>query len=321
MHLGVTLLAADDQPVGERIGPYLFWSLLVVLLLIIVWARAKVRRQAGRRPTVDEYAQQTRAVWEADPATFEPRAEHWPLAVAAPFSIENRNPWDRLDFTELEGPRQGLADAWAIHSRPQLLAQLHDLLREGHRVGFAAEVRAWTDALTPPPRGDDHESDEARWRHEQVRENARDIRTIRFEAWDLVRAAMLTRAGYSLGWLSRAETLDTLYLVAPTLKAAYSSWHDLGHHFFTARWYWFSQGGAAMQDEDNYDAGRFRSLTDTRNGPWAIVPWDLPVPASRLLLVDSLIAEDLVPAPGIHPMTPLAEQIDEAIANRLGDGE
>ena len=319
MNPGVALLVADDQPLGERIGPYVFWSLLVLLLAVIVWARVKIRRNAVKRPTTAQYAQQTRAIWEADPATFTPRPEHWPLAVAAPFSIENRTSWDRLDFTELDGPRQGLAEAWAIRSRPQLLAQVHALLCDGHRTEFAHEVEQWTIDPSAMDEFADRIDAELRWRNHQVRINARDIQSVRFEAWDLVRAAMLVRAGYSLNWLSRAEALDTLYLLAPTLRERYDGWDDLGHHFFTARWYWFSQGGLPMADEDAYDAGRLRSLTDPENGPWSFVPWDIQVPTSRLLLVDALIAEGLVTEPSTFIATPLALQIDRAVTERLPD--
>ena len=300
------------------VGALVFWTILTLLVAVIVWARVKVRRVAAAQPgtTVAQYAERTRAVWACDPSMFTPRPEHWPLAVAAPFSIENRAAWDRLELTKLDGPRRGLADAWSIRSRPELLGQLHALLREGHRVGFADEVTTWSVHDPATIDGHDHDTEELRWRAQQVKNNARGIRSVRFEAWDLVRAAMLIRAGLSLGWLTRDEALDTLFLLSPTLHRTYAGWPDLGRHFFTARWYWFSQDGAPMIDEDNYDAGRMRSLTDPVTGPWSHVPWDVTLPPSRLLLVDALIDEGLVPGVAEPARTQLGELIDRAIHDR-----
>lgn len=49
---------------------------------------------------------------------------------------------------------------------------------------------------------------------------------------------MFCRAGYSLGWLSEAETIDTLNLLSAQLQCEHSSWQEIGKHFTLTRWYW-----------------------------------------------------------------------------------
>ncbi|MBK0419373.1 DUF1266 domain-containing protein [Leucobacter sp. CSA1] len=149
--------------------------------------------------------------------------------------------------------------------------------------------------------------------------NTRGIRDTRFEAWDLVRAAMLCRAGYSLGWLTEAEAVDTLNLVSAQLQRTYSGWEQLGEHFLRARRYWSSSSGPEARRGDAHDASRQSALVDPHGGPWSHMPWSQPIPDSRILLVDALISEDLlVQAPSVSP-TALARLIDGAAASRLED--
>lgn len=323
-----------EVPLGEVIGPYVFGVVLVFLLTVIIWSLIRIRRRSRQHPNIakgttwtrpEDYADHHRVVWSADPSTFTPSSQHWPLAVAAVFGICSGQPWDELRFRNLDDARSGLEEAWGIRSRPQLLSRLHWILREGHRVDFAYEIEEWIalDEMAAKrlraelgrPRSD--EERERLWRFQQVRDNARGIRDVRFEAWDLVRAAMLTRAGYSLGWLSDAEATDTLNLISAQLQHAYSGWEELGEHFLRARWYWGSNSGLESRQEDAHDASRQAALLDRQRGPWAYVPWASPVPDSRALIVDAMVDEELlVEAPDWSP-TPLAEMIDEITIERL----
>jgi len=130
---------------------------------------------------------------------------------------------------------------------------------------------------------------------------------------------MLTRAGLSLGWLSEDEALDTFALLSGALQRSYAGWEEMGDHFRRARWFWGGGSGIAALKEDAHDASRQRALLAAPLGPWAHVPWDQPLPGSRLLLVDAMIAEGhALPDPDSSP-TPLAEMIDQAVAARRAD--
>ncbi len=334
------------EPLGERIGPFIFWPLLVILLGVIVWAMVKKSRQqrgsparmgSKRRQTSsgrsgktwtrpEDYREHHRVAWSEDPSAFSPGPLHWPLAVAAVFGICTGDPWDRLAFRSLDNARSGLQEAWGIRSRGQLLSRLHWILREGHRVDYALEIEQWSGwdkaaVAEQARRWEKHRTEDAAelaWRLRQVGANARGIRETRFEAWDLVRAAMLCRAGYSLGWLTEEETVDTLNLLSARLQLAYSGWEEMGEHFMRARWYWGGPGPEARQEEA-HDISRQGALLDPDRGPWARVPWSQPIPDSRVLLADALVAEELVvQAPDDSP-TPLARIIDEVTESRLAE--
>ena len=350
MLAGDMLMAVvDEEPIGERIGSLIFWPVLALLVAVIVWAMIKKSRQgsgAGGRGSAkrgggpgrgggsaktwtkpEDYREHHRVVWDEDPETFAPADLHWPLAVAAVFGICGGDPWDRLAFANLEEPRSGLQEAWGIRSRGQLLGRVHWLLREGHRVGFAEEIGEWgslddSEAArlqTQLRKNAGGEAEEQAWRLQQVRANARGIRETRFEAWDLVRAAMLCRAGHSLGWLGEAETVDTLNLLSAQLQREYSGWQELGEHFNRARWYWGGNSDLQSKQEDAHDLSRQEALLDAQRGPWAHVPWSQRIPDSRLLLVDALVDEELVVEAPFSSETPLATIIDRAVAERLGD--
>lgn len=324
---------ATDEPLGERIGGLIFWPILAVLLGILVWAFVRTRRgpsprraAKGAKPVdwtrPESYAEHHTVRWAGDPATFVPRPEHWPLAVAEVFGICSGAPWDRLRLPDTQAAREGIDEAWGIRSRPQLLSRLHWLLREGHRVDFEADVQhfaAMSDdearALRASARTEDER--EAAWRLLQVRADSRGIRSTRFEAWDLVRAAMIARAGYSIGWLTEAETIDTLNLLSAELQRTYSSWQQLGEHFTRARWFWGGTSDAASRSSDAHDESRTQALLAAPTGPWSRVPWQQPVPDSRVLLADALVAEDLVDDVPLDAPTRLARIVDEVVAERL----
>lgn len=344
----IPAVVAAEEPLGERIGPFVFWPVLLILIGVIVWAMLRKSRGGTPRPSgrgsggsggsrkgaavaetwtrPEDYREHHRVAWSADPAAFAPSEIHWPLAAAALLGICSGDPWDRLAHANLDQARDGLQEAWGIRSRGQLLSRLHWLLREGHRLGFEEEI-AWTvleegaAGSGAPTRAPEDEADRERaWRMQQVRANARGIRDAKFEVWDLARAAMLCRAGYSLGWLSEAEAVDTLNLVSGRLQRGYSSWADLGEHFSLAGWYWGGNSSLESRQEDAHAASRQSALLDPQRGPWSHVPWSQPIPESRLLLVDALVDEELlVEVPDGSP-TPLARTIDERTAARLGEG-
>ncbi|MGO1770123.1 MAG: DUF1266 domain-containing protein [Microbacterium sp.] len=313
---------AAEAPLGERIGPFIFWPVLLLLVAVIVWAYARLlrggraSRSGGARSSDD--ALHHRPI-RAAPDTTPPHR----LGVTAVYGICSASPWDVLPLNDRRPARSGLAEAWGITSRSDLLTTLLWLLREGHRRDFQDEIARWSalparDAqrLRRSLRGASRGSSTAERarRLRRVLSDARGIRGVRFEAWDLVRAAMLARAGHTLGWLTEQETIDTLDLISSELQRSYGSWEEMGEHFLRARCYWGAQRGRDGREADAHDASRQAALLDPRRGPWAVVRWDAPVPRSRLLLASALVDEGLVDARPDDSPTPLARTLDRAIA-------
>ncbi|MEJ1087122.1 DUF1266 domain-containing protein [Microbacterium sp. Mu-80] len=333
MSIAAQLPLVTDEPIGERIGGYLFWGVLILLIGVIVWALR--RRRRGPRPSgaagkvtwtrTEDYAEHHRVAWQADPGSFVTRPEHWPLAVTAVFGICGGEPWDRLALHNLDVARDGLEEAWGIRSRAQLLSRLHWLLREGHRVGFADEVADGEELDDAEARRvvagaagtASSEVREHAWRLKQVRADARGIRSVVFVAWDLVRAAMLTRAGFSLGWLSEQEADDTLRLISAELQRSYDGWEEMGDHFLRARWFWGGNTSQTSRQNDAHDASRQAALLAPPRRPWSHVPWIMPIPDSRVLLVDAMLREGLIEQVPVHSPTRLAEVLDGVTSERL----
>lgn len=343
------LAAMYEEPLGEKILPFVFWPLLIGLLALIFWTsrvRARKAREAASgaprrgtksaaagtntaaaRPRIPEtdpryYRAHHRPIWATSPATFEPSPDSWLLGLTATMGICSGQPWDRLRLENRTDIEPMLREAWGVRSRAQLLSMLHWLLREGHRVAFELDVTtgvntdpAMIAALARDARSEDQR--EYAWRLQQANANARGVQAVRFEAWDLARAAMLARAGFSVGWLTEEEAVDTLRLIGREAQSVYESWGAFGNDHTVARWFWGATSGFESRKDDAHDSSRLEALLDEKLGPWAHVPWETPLPASRLLIVDALVNEGLVTEVPMDASTPLAATLDEATAATL----
>jgi hypothetical protein len=302
--LHLLVLPPIQPPLGQAIGPFLFWGLLAALIAVIVWAFRRGNRSARAKADpsrVDEtrpeaWAEHHRVRWQGSPAAFVADADTWPLGVTAVFGIDAEQPWNTLALANAAPARAGLQEAWGLRTRPQLLVQLAWLLRTGHRAQFAGEIAEATGpqasvATAPAAHSATEEGRELAWRRRAAQANARGIREVDFLAWDLVRAAMLVRAGYSIGWL--AEARDTLSFIAGALQQRYRGWAQLGDDFRRARWFWASADGLEARKDDAHDESRQRALLDPASGPWAHLPWSTPLHPCRLLLAQALVDAEL----------------------------
>ena len=121
-----------------------------------------------------------------------------------------------------------------------------------------------------------------------MRDNDRDIRNVDFSAWDLVRAAMLTRCGLALGWLTEEETWDTLSILDRGLRERYRSWTQVSESFRLARWYWNSTSGKDEHFNDLHDLNRSLVLLSP-DGPWGLIDWNVETPEPSFLILDDLL--------------------------------
>ena len=128
---------------------------------------------------------------------------------------------------------------------------------------------------------------EKRWRIHRLLNNDRRVQSVDFAAWDFIRAAMLTRIGAGLGWISEEEACDTLAVINHALQLSYSSWDEAWDAFRTTRWFWAAEGQAQEATNDLHDRHRGEILIG-KNGLWTSIPWNAPYPAPRFLILDAL---------------------------------
>ena len=125
-----------------------------------------------------------------------------------------------------------------------------------------------------------------------MRSNDRGIRNVDFSAWDMVRAAMLTRCGFALSWLTEDEVWDTLALLDRALRERYRNWTQVWESFWLTRWYWNSESGEGEHADDLHDLNRSLVLLGS-DGPWGLVAWEIDTPEPSLLILDDLLDVDV----------------------------
>jgi len=261
--------------------------------------RIRAQRDQTAANTTESLAEHHRPRWSRKAAPFGSRPEHWAIALGAPFALCRGADQDVLRFRDAAEERRILAEAWGVTDRASMLIGLYDLLTSGHRDRFGAEIAGWGALGDADARAEEAElregakhSDEGAedlWRFRRVRANDRGIRSVGFLAWDLVRFAMLVRAGATTGYLSDAEATDFLMMIVPDIREHYGSWRELGESFRLGRWYWNSQGGAGEASTDQHDLSRQEALM-SEDSPWARLPWNADVPPSRMLFASALAA-------------------------------
>ena len=217
------------------------------------------------------------------------------LAPSFPYALCNGDTLNALSVSDPAATKEMLKRDWDIPDRKQLLRQLYSLLRDGHREDFAflrkrCANQSWAEAEISRLRktADVSTQDwERLWQIHRFQANDRGLQSLEFAAWDFIRAANLTRAGASAGWLSKDEAFDTLAAINRALQSYYSSWDETWEAFRTTRWLWAAEGQAREAANDLHDRNRGEFLLG-KNGMWTAVPWDAPYPAPRFLLLDAL---------------------------------
>ena len=217
------------------------------------------------------------------------------LAPSMVYSLCTDEIVNQLKLAQPGAMKTMLERDWGITDREGLLRQIYSLLRAGHREDFAGLRErcarpGWADseiARLNKTADSSMEAWERRWRIRRFLDNDRGIQTLDFAAWDLIRAANLTRAGAGQGWLSEDEAWDTLAVINRALQSSYSSWEETWEAFRITRWLWAAEGDAQTANNDLHDRNRGEFLVGT-NGLWTAIPWDAPYPAPRFVLLDAL---------------------------------
>ena len=217
------------------------------------------------------------------------------LAPSMVYSLCNDEVVNQLKLSDPAGMKGMLDRDWGITDRESLIRQIYSLLRAGHREDFAALRErcarpGWADkeiARLSKTADSSMEDWERRWRIRRFLDNDRGIQALDFAAWDLIRAANLTRAGAGQGWLSEDEAWDTLAVINRALQFSYSSWEETWEAFRVTRWLWAAEGDAQTAANDLHDRNRGEFLVGT-NGLWTAIPWNAPYPAPRFIILDAL---------------------------------
>lgn len=266
-------------------------------------------------------------IWVNSPAHLRSSLEGWPDAASANYAMCRGVPIDRFNFSDGPDEAAMLSNAWGIRNAAELRDQLLSLLQHGHRERFDAERQNWANLKGADERRvrgamykaaqEDADAAEDFRRYRWVRQNANDCVATNFLAWDLVRVIMLCRAGVAAGYLSEDEALDTAWIASRGLQETYSSWQDMVHHFFEARWYWSSEDGVDGELGRQHNDHAQQVLATAPDSPWAMVPWTAQIPTPNYLLLDHMPHAYPNPAPQVRATW--TEQLEYAIAQRASN--
>lgn len=172
----------------------------------------------------------------------------WKISLSAILSERNSDSHFRLHPNKRLGKRLdriSLKSSWDINSRETLLASLHELATEGHRVHFA-------DVVGHPPL-----------------------------AWDIGRYVNNTRAGLAAGYIDEETAWRLLHEITGQTADFYQSWAEFAEDFVAGRQIWLANASPDIDEgyrrahEPTIAAAKRLLNPQNRNSPWQVVPWDV----------------------------------------------
>ena len=209
--------------------------------------------------------------------------ERFCIALSGIISTVNDHKLDELDVEErvplfVQQITSLIGNSWGISGREDLIETLLYLSRAGYRARFAA----YAEAASPEELlGDDmaEEDREGIVRGHAFVQHFKDKYGADFLlGWDIGRAAMITRWGYFVGWLTQAEAEQLLSDMGQVAANGLSGWKEFARSYLFGGAFW--KEVCAAYDGKSYldtltDAVR-KLLSDGPEGAWTHTPWAKP---------------------------------------------
>ena len=206
--------------------------------------------------------------------------ERFCIALSGIISTVNDHKLDELDVEErvplfVQQITSLIRNSWGISGREDLIETLLYLSRAGYRARFAA----YAEAASPEELfGDDtaEEDREGIVRGHAFVQHFKDKYGADFLlGWDIGRAAMITRWGYFVGWLTQAEAEQLLSDMGQVAANGLSGWREFARSYLFGGAFW--KEVCAADDGKSYldtltDAIR-KLLSDGPEGAWTHIPW------------------------------------------------
>ena len=206
--------------------------------------------------------------------------ERFCIALSGIISTVNDHKLDELDVEErvplfVQQITSLIRNSWGISGREDLIETLLYLSRAGYRARFAA----YAEAASPEELfGNDmaEEDREGIVRGHAFVQHFKDKYGADFLlGWDIGRAAMITRWGYFVGWLTQAEAEQLLSDMGQVAANGLSGWREFARSYLFGGAFW--KEVCAAYDGKSYldtltDAVR-KLLSDGPEGAWTHTPW------------------------------------------------
>ena len=206
--------------------------------------------------------------------------ERFCIALSGIISTVNDHKLDELDVEErvplfVQQITSLIRNSWGICGREDLIETPPYLSRAGYRGRF----EAYAEAASPEELFGDDTAEEDREGivrgHAFVQHFKDKLGADFLLGWDIGRAAMITRWGYFVGWLTQAEAEQLLSDMGQVAANGLSGWREFARSYLFGGAFW--KEVCAAYDGKSYldtltDAVR-KLLSDGPEGAWTHTPW------------------------------------------------
>lgn len=235
---------------------------------------------------LDQKMAQLEALPETEPVTYPknpPQWRHFGILLSGMISKLNNHDLDGMDV-ELHTPvmEQQIVSlvrrSWGINGRSELLDTIRYLSQEGYELRYQIYCDADTveQVLDESMDKEDRESACRGWRFAQ-HYKARYVPRF-MTGWDVGRAAMLTRWGYFLGWITEDEAEGVLWELSQRAVESLHSWREFSSSYLFGGLMWkLLCGDSAAESYLGYltDAAidLLTGKAEDNEGQWKECPW------------------------------------------------
>ena len=240
--------------------------------------------------TLEETMDRLEAMPEPEPIPYQKDDAKWGqfgVLLSGILSTLNSHHLDRMDVEEhipvMEQKIVSLVRrSWGIDGRSDLLDMIRYLAQEGYilRYQLYSEAASPEELMDETMDEDDRESTSRAWRFAQ-RYKSRYAPGF-MAGWDIGRAAMLTRWGCYLGWLTESEAVGILWDISQKVVEELHSWREFSQSYLFGGLMWkMLCGDSSAESYLGYIADAATNLLagkmEQDGGQWRACPW----PAQR----------------------------------------
>ena len=240
--------------------------------------------------TLDETMARLEAMPEPEPIPYQKNDEKWEhfgILLSGILSTLNNHDLDGMDVEEhipvMEQKIVSLVRrSWGIDGRSDLLDMIRYLAQEGYilRYQLYSEASSPEELMDETMDEDDRASTSRAWRFAQRYKSQ--YAPGFMAGWDIGRAAMLTRWGCYLGWITESEAVGILWELSQKVVEDLHSWREFAQSYLFGGLMWkLLCGDSSAGSYLGYIADAATDLlagkAEQDGGQWRDCPW----PAQR----------------------------------------
>ena len=246
--------------------------------------------EEGLYTTLDETMARLEAMPEPEPIPYQKNDEKWEhfgILLSGILSTLNNHDLDGMDVEEhipvMEQKIVSLVRrSWGIDGRSDLLDMIRYLAQEGYilRYQLYSEASSPEELMDETMDEDDRASTSRAWRFAQRYKSQ--YAPGFMAGWDIGRAAMLTRWGCYLGWITESEAVGILWELSQKVVEELHSWREFAQSYLFGGLMWKllcgdSSAGSYLGYISDASTDLLAGKAEQDGGQWRDCPW----PAQR----------------------------------------